>query len=129
MDNPDHKRHFRMTTLDEVLALLSGERRLTEPNPLRSRNGTSITTSSLTLCSGTTVQGVFFLATSFAGSSRIPWWDEVAYIVKQARKKAFIGIRCQDVHLQELNPVSTNLHILRSNRDRRCATLPASWSS
>ena len=35
------------------------------------------------------VQGVFFLATDTVGSSRVPWWDHIAYLVKTARRRAF----------------------------------------
>lgn len=31
------------------------------------------------------VQGVFFLPTSFVGTNRLPWWDTVAYIVRNSR--------------------------------------------
>ncbi|MDQ6678292.1 MAG: polysaccharide deacetylase family protein, partial [Acidobacteriota bacterium] len=30
------------------------------------------------------VQGVFFLPTQFIGTSLIPWWDEIAYLIQQA---------------------------------------------
>jgi peptidoglycan/xylan/chitin deacetylase (PgdA/CDA1 family) len=35
------------------------------------------------------VQGVFFLATGMVGSSHIPWWDQIAFMVKTARKRRF----------------------------------------
>jgi peptidoglycan/xylan/chitin deacetylase (PgdA/CDA1 family) len=35
------------------------------------------------------VQGVFFLATSMVGSSQVPWWDEIACLVKTARVRKF----------------------------------------
>ena len=35
------------------------------------------------------VQGVFFLATSLVGSSEIPWWDHVAYLVRTAQRRRF----------------------------------------
>lgn len=35
------------------------------------------------------VQGVFFLPTSFVGSSAVPWWDHVAFILKTARRRRF----------------------------------------
>lgn len=31
------------------------------------------------------VQGVFFLSTSFVGSANLPWWDRIAYTVKNSR--------------------------------------------
>jgi peptidoglycan/xylan/chitin deacetylase (PgdA/CDA1 family) len=35
------------------------------------------------------VQGVFFLATGMVGSSHVPWWDQIAYMVKTARQRRF----------------------------------------
>lgn len=35
------------------------------------------------------VQGVFFLVTSMIGSSHVPWWDHIAYLIKTARKRRF----------------------------------------
>jgi len=34
-------------------------------------------------------QGVFFLTTSMIGSSHVPWWDRIAYLVKTARLRRF----------------------------------------
>jgi peptidoglycan/xylan/chitin deacetylase (PgdA/CDA1 family) len=35
------------------------------------------------------VQGVFFLATSMVGTSDLPWWDHIAYLLKTARRRQF----------------------------------------
>ena len=35
------------------------------------------------------VQGVFFLCTSLVGSSYVPWWDQIAYVVKTAQRHRF----------------------------------------
>lgn len=35
------------------------------------------------------VQGVFFLATGMVGASHVPWWDQIAYMVKTARQRRF----------------------------------------
>jgi peptidoglycan/xylan/chitin deacetylase (PgdA/CDA1 family) len=34
-------------------------------------------------------QGVFFLATSMVGSSEVPWWDRIAYLMKTAQRRRF----------------------------------------
>ena len=34
-------------------------------------------------------QGVFFLVTSMVGSCQVPWWDQIAYLVKTARRRRF----------------------------------------
>lgn len=33
------------------------------------------------------VQGTFFLPTSFIGTNRIPWWDKIAYLVRQSQRR------------------------------------------
>ena len=85
------KRHYRMTTLDEVLGLLAGELRLNEPRVLITFDDGYIDNYQLAypVLRRHDVQGVFFLPTAFAGTSRIPWWDEVAYIVKRSRQTRF----------------------------------------
>ncbi len=35
------------------------------------------------------VQGVFFLVTSMVGSSHIPWWDRISYMMKSGGKRRF----------------------------------------
>jgi peptidoglycan/xylan/chitin deacetylase (PgdA/CDA1 family) len=35
------------------------------------------------------VQGVFFLVTSMVGSCQVPWWDHIAYVVRNARRRQF----------------------------------------
>jgi peptidoglycan/xylan/chitin deacetylase (PgdA/CDA1 family) len=35
------------------------------------------------------VQGVFFLATGTVGSSQVPWWDHIAYLVRTAQRRVF----------------------------------------
>jgi peptidoglycan/xylan/chitin deacetylase (PgdA/CDA1 family) len=35
-------------------------------------------------------QGVFFLVTNMVGSSNVPWWDHIAYLVKTARRRQFL---------------------------------------
>jgi peptidoglycan/xylan/chitin deacetylase (PgdA/CDA1 family) len=85
------KRHFRMATLDGVTGLISGGRPLAEPTVLITFDDGYLDNYQVAfpVLRRHGVQGVFFLPTSFTGTSRIPWWDEVAYIVKQGRKRQF----------------------------------------
>ena len=85
------KRHFRMTTLDEVLGLLAGDGRLSEPRVLVTFDDGYIDNyqQAFPLLVRHGVQGVFFLPTAFTGTSRIPWWDAIAYIIKRSRKTRF----------------------------------------
>jgi peptidoglycan/xylan/chitin deacetylase (PgdA/CDA1 family) len=85
------KRRFRTTTLAEVLGLLAGEIRLTEPRVLITFDDGYIDNYQLAypILRRHGVQGVFFLPTAFAGTGRIPWWDEISYIVRHSRRKHF----------------------------------------
>jgi peptidoglycan/xylan/chitin deacetylase (PgdA/CDA1 family) len=37
------------------------------------------------------IQGVFFLPTAFVGTTKVPWWDAIAYLIKKSRRKS-IGL-------------------------------------
>jgi peptidoglycan/xylan/chitin deacetylase (PgdA/CDA1 family) len=87
------KRSFPPVTLEEALAYLDGK----APDR-RPRCRTLITfddgyldnyEAAYPILRAHGVQGVFFLATGIAGSSHVPWWDEVAYIMKTARRRKF----------------------------------------
>jgi peptidoglycan/xylan/chitin deacetylase (PgdA/CDA1 family) len=85
------KRHYRMTTLDEVLGLLGNGARLTEPRVLITFDDGYIDNYQFAfpVLRRHGVQGVFFLPTAFTGTNRIPWWDSIAYIVKHSRHRQF----------------------------------------
>jgi peptidoglycan/xylan/chitin deacetylase (PgdA/CDA1 family) len=91
----DHlKRYLSPVTLEEALAFASGA----------CENGTRRCRVLITLDDGYLdnysiaypilrshgLQGVFFLTTGLVGSSKLPWWDTIAYLVKTARKRVFI---------------------------------------
>lgn len=82
------KRRFHMATLEEVFAMMRGE----------APRGTSVLitlddgyldnyTLAFPILRAHGVQGVFFLPTAFIGTGKLPWWDMIAYIVKQSVKK------------------------------------------
>lgn len=85
------KRRFHVANLEEALDMLE--------RPERHR-GTSVLFTfddgyldnyeiAFPILSAHGVQAVFFLPTSFIGTNRIPWWDVIAYIVKNSRRKKF----------------------------------------
>ena len=43
------------------------------------------------------VSAMFFLATGFVGSSRVPWWDRIAYLIKQCPERTIRDIVFADV--------------------------------
>jgi peptidoglycan/xylan/chitin deacetylase (PgdA/CDA1 family) len=82
------KRRFHMTTLEEVFAMIGGD----------SPRGTSVLitfddgyldnyTLAFPILRGHGVQAVFFLPTAFIGTGKLPWWDVIAYLVKQSVKE------------------------------------------
>jgi peptidoglycan/xylan/chitin deacetylase (PgdA/CDA1 family) len=82
------KRRFHMATLEEVFAMIGGD----------APRGTSVLitfddgyldnyTLAFPILHTHGVQGVFFLPTAFIGTGKLPWWDMIAYIVKQSVKK------------------------------------------
>ena len=82
------KRHFHMVTAEETVAMANGE------TPLRA--GALVTfddgyldnyTLAFPVLRSHGVQGVFFLPTSFIGTARLPFWDVIAYVVRQSKKK------------------------------------------
>lgn len=87
------KRHFSIVTLAEAQAFCAGTLRESRPQcrvlitfddgyldnykvayPILRSHGR---------------QGVFFLATSIVGSSFVPWWDHIAFLMKTARERRF----------------------------------------
>jgi peptidoglycan/xylan/chitin deacetylase (PgdA/CDA1 family) len=96
------KRRFHMSTLGEVFAMIGGN----------APRGTSVLitfddgyrdnyTLAFPILRAHGVQGVFFLPTAFIGTGKLPWWDLIAYIVKQSDKKR--------IHLEYPEPVILDL--------------------
>lgn len=85
------KRRFHVTTLEEALDMVE--------NPGKHR-GTSILLTfddgyvdnfqaAFPILAGHGVQGVFFLPTSFIGTNRLSWWDQIAYMIRRSRRSRF----------------------------------------
>ena len=96
------KRRFHMATLEEVFAMMGGD------NP----RGTSVLitfddgyldnyTLAFPILRSRGVQAVFFLPTAFIGTGKLPWWDVIAYIVKQSVKER--------IHLEYPEPANFDL--------------------
>lgn len=96
------KRRFQMVTLEEVFAMIGGD----------VPQGTSVLitfddgyldnyTLAFPILRAQGVQGVFFLPTAFIGTGKLPWWDVIAYIVKQSVKER--------IHLEYPNPADFEL--------------------
>lgn len=82
------KRRFHMATLEEAVAGEGGD--------ASRRTSVLITfddgyldnyTLAFPILRSHAVQGVFFLPTAFVGTGKLPWWDEIAWIIKQSRRR------------------------------------------
>lgn len=87
------KRHLSLITLEEALAFISGTYK---EESRRCRVLVTFDDGYLDnyeiaypILRTHGVQGVFFLATSMVGSCHVPWWDQIAYLVRTARKRQF----------------------------------------
>jgi len=82
------KRRFRVATLQEALAMISGDGP-PGANVLITFDDGYIDNYRLAfpVLRSHGVQGTFFLPTAFVGTGHLPWWDVISYIVKQSRKQ------------------------------------------
>jgi peptidoglycan/xylan/chitin deacetylase (PgdA/CDA1 family) len=82
------KRRFHVTNLEEALGIVRGD----------TPAGTNVLitfddgyldnyTLAFPILRSHKVQAAFFLPTAFIGTGELPWWDTIAFIVKQSRKK------------------------------------------
>ncbi|HEY1901989.1 MAG TPA: polysaccharide deacetylase family protein [Terracidiphilus sp.] len=87
------KKHVSLLTLEEALSFVDG----TSKDKTR-RCRVLVTfddgyldnyNSAFPILRSHGVQGVFFLVTSMVGSCHVPWWDQIAYLLKTARRRRF----------------------------------------
>ena len=81
------KRRFYMTTLEEAVAMANGDIPLRTSVLVTFDDGyLDNFTLAFPVLRSYGLEAVFFLPTSFVGTNHVPWWDVVAYIIKQSRK-------------------------------------------
>ncbi len=83
------KKHVRFVTLEEVVDVVERKSEFSEALGLITfddgyRDNHDLAFPVLRLHN---VQGVFFLPTAFVGTARVPWWDQIAYIVRQSQQR------------------------------------------
>jgi peptidoglycan/xylan/chitin deacetylase (PgdA/CDA1 family) len=78
---------FRLITLEELLDLAEAGIPLTGPTALITFDDgyRDNLDAALPVLQALGVQATFFLVTGFLDAPRLPWWDHVSYVVKQAR--------------------------------------------
>jgi len=82
------RRLVRMVTLEEAVAVAHGKLKLHGPAAFITfddgyRDNYQY---AFPILQSHSVQGVFFLATSFVGATKPPWWDQIAFLVKNCRQ-------------------------------------------
>jgi len=87
------KRRFSLVTLEEALAFIEGKE---ASKKARCRILLTFDDGYLDnhkiafpVLRAQGVQGVFFLATGIMGSSHVPWWDHIAYLLRTAQNRKF----------------------------------------
>ena len=86
------KKHTRVLTLDEVIAVVEKRTPLKGPCSLITFDDGYRDNYDLAfpILRSHGVQGVFFLPTSYIGTGKLPWWDAIAYIIKHSARRQFV---------------------------------------
>jgi peptidoglycan/xylan/chitin deacetylase (PgdA/CDA1 family) len=95
------KQHFEIATLDDAVAMINRERSL-QPSVLITFDDGYLDNYEIAfpILRDAGVPATFFLPTAFVGSNRLPWWDLIAYIVKNGKSNR---IRLSYPHVLELD--------------------------
>jgi peptidoglycan/xylan/chitin deacetylase (PgdA/CDA1 family) len=81
------KRRSYLTTLDEAVAMVTGSIPFRTSVLITFDDGYLDNYSlAFPVLRSHGAQAVFFLTTSFVGTSHVPWWDVIAYVIKNSRK-------------------------------------------
>ena len=85
------KEHFRLLTLDEAIHVINGKRKTDGSSVLLTFDDGYVDNYQVAydVPKEHGVQGIFFLPTYFIGTSLMPWWDMIAYIVKHSSVPTF----------------------------------------
>lgn len=83
------KSRFHIADLEEVLTISSDPKQLQQTTILLTFDDGYIDNYEIAfpILKSLDVPAVFFLATDYVGTSRITWWDSIAYMVRNAKKK------------------------------------------
>jgi len=83
------KKRFRLVTLEEAFSFAMGQVSLRHTCVLITFDDGYLDnyTQAFDILRAHGVQGVFFLPTYFIGTSHLPWWDVIAYIVKCSQQR------------------------------------------
>ncbi len=81
------KKRFHMATAGEAIEIVEGRSRPAGASALITFDDGYVDnfTSAFPILRSHGVQGLFFLPTGMVGTNHLPWWDHIAFVVKQSR--------------------------------------------
>lgn len=99
------QRQFRVVNLPDALDLLDGRRPLRDPTVLLSFDDGYLDNYQLAfpVLARHGVPAVFFLPTAFIGTGQLPWWDNIASIIKRTHRPT-ISLRFAPNRTFDLSP-------------------------
>ncbi len=82
------KKHYKILSLQECVAVIHGETELKVNSMLLTFDDgyRDNFEEAFKVLHANKVSGTFFLPTAFVGTGRMPWWDTIAYIVKNSKR-------------------------------------------
>jgi peptidoglycan/xylan/chitin deacetylase (PgdA/CDA1 family) len=82
------RRRYHIATLDEAVEMVSGHMPVKGVNVLITFDDGYLDNyqNAYKILKSHGVQGTFFLVSSYVGSSVIPWWDRIAFYVRQSQR-------------------------------------------
>jgi len=86
------KRHYHISSLDEAIAFVEGQTAFRKTGILFTFDDgyKDNYDYAFPILYKHKVQGTFFICTSYIGSSQLPWWDRIAYMLKMTRNSKII---------------------------------------
>ncbi len=116
------KSRFDCVTLEEALAMTTGQARVRRSLLITFDDGyLDNYQTAFPILRSHGLHATFFLPTSFIGTTRLPWWDAIAYIVKHSRKDSFRLNYPQpaEFRLDRARPSATVFQVLKLCADTR----------
>jgi len=95
------KKNFQVITLDEVILLTENKLPLNKRYALVTFDDAYIDNYEIAypILKKQEISAVFFIPTDYVDSGIIPWWDEIAWIIKNTKKKEFSFAKRKTFHL------------------------------
>jgi peptidoglycan/xylan/chitin deacetylase (PgdA/CDA1 family) len=117
------KKHFILVTLDDISEILE-EKEINKKYALITFDDGYIDnyTKAFPILKKLNISATFFLATNFINDNEIPWWDKIAYLVRNSQvDKVKLSHWGGSIHFSK-HTVAENiqkvLHMVKSNRDQ-----------